>query len=144
MTPPIASPHETKSLPRKTPFRGLQIFVVADAVLGMASLFGSYNSPSSPMSRSEIGEIAFFVGIVVVLWVWLLWRLWCGSNGARTLFWCISAAAVTSMVFFGFDNQSAPVWVRWIDSTQAEFLVFGLVWLQLPGVKAHFRRDKAT
>ncbi len=144
MTPPIASPHETKSLPRKTPFLGLQIFVATDAFLGIGSLFGSYNSPSSPLSRSEIGEIVFFVGIVVVLWVWLLWRLWCRSNGARTLFWCISAAGIISTAFLGFENQSAPVWVRWIDYTQAAFLLFGLVWLQLPGVKRHFRRDQAA
>ncbi len=142
--PPIARPHEAPTSPTKAPFRGIQLFVAADALLGIGSLVGSYNSPSSPLSRAEIGEIAFFVGAVVVLWVLLLWKMWSGSNVARLLFWFLSVGAVISLVCFGFDNENAPFWVRAIDTAQAAFLSFALVWLLLPGVKAHFRRAEAV
>jgi len=139
MIPPIASPHDASPRePDKPPFRGLKIFVAAGAVSLLRSPLDSWYSPRS---HAHPAFHVVFYGTFIVIGGLLLWRLWFGSPVARALFWWINALLLVFAVFKHSHNPTLPVWVHWVGVANRAFLLFGLVWLQLPGVKAHFRRE---
>ncbi len=139
--PPIASPHgDEEPLPFKPPFRGLRIFVALDAAF---LLLGALSSISLFLSRAHQQQ-AFAVGIVavyVVLWSLLLWRLWHSSGVARAIFCWVNGASLLWSVF-SHTHRAVPLASRWFGHVNQVFLALALIWLQLPDVKAHFRREK--
>jgi len=140
MIPPIASPHDTAK--RETdivPFRGLKIFVAVGAVFLLLTPLLSWYSPHAH------SHPAFYIvldAVDLVLWGLLLWRLWSLSPVARGIFWWLNALSLVFLVFRHSHDPVMPLWVHRVVVAKRWFLLFGLVWLQLPGVKAHFRREK--
>lgn len=133
--PPIASPHVAEEAPSKPPFPGLQVFVALDVV---SLLLVPLNALYIP-HKSWAATIVVYA-IFMALWGWLLWHLWRGSGVARAIFWWTNALSMAYALHKGV-NVNLPMWLHVINFLNRAFLAFGLVWLQLPGVKAHFRRE---
>ncbi|BCM90383.1 hypothetical protein IAD21_02235 [Abditibacteriota bacterium] len=142
MTPPIASPHVyEEKRPPKPPFRGLRIFIVADLVVLMIVPLTSIcqNQP-----HKSWAVIITFYALYLPLWCLLLWHLWRGSGIALAIFWWTNVISVLFFLLNGFKIEGLPQWLQYINFAGEGFVIFSLIWLQLPGVKAHFRRDKSV
>ena len=144
--PPIADPRAVEEkAPTKTPFRGLKVFIALSAVFSFALPLSSLYSPDPDGIRTLVFGI---LGVFMVLWALLLWRLWHGSNVARTIYWALSVLVTLKKIGSlreGLQHGPMPIRVDWLDYifyACYAFLLFALVWLQLPGVRSHFRRDK--
>ena len=137
--PPIASPHVAEEAPSKAPFLGLRVFVAVDLVVLLLSPLSAVFSTDTHKASWPI-TLGFFA-IYIPLWCLLLWRLWHGSGVARAIFWWVNAVSLALVLAEGFHLDHLPLWLQWINYGTTGFLVFGLVWLHLPGVKAHFRRE---
>lgn len=125
-------------MPFKPPFRGLRRFVAVSALVLLISPLNLFYSPDSDGLRDW--NIGFF-SVVIPLWSVLLWRLWHGSAVARTISWWVAAVALFNSAVGGVNHEGLPKWALWFDDASYVFPLFALIWLQLPGVKAHFRRE---
>lgn len=141
--PPIASPHVAPEAPTKPPFLGLRVFIAVDLAVLLAMPLNSVFSTHP--HRSWAITIGFFA-VYIPLWCLLLWRLWHGAGIARAIFWWVNAVSFVIPLFSaeGFRMPWLPLWLRGLNYAMEAFVLFGLVWLQLPGVKAHFRRGRES
>lgn len=137
--PPIASPHGNEEpLRAKPPFRGLKVFVGVDAAFLLVGALSSIAlSHTHKQQVLTLGVIAVYVS----LWGVLLWRLWHGSGVARAVFCWVNGASLLFGWFGNAHQQGVPTATRLFGYVTQTFLIFGLIWLQLPGVKAHFQRE---
>ncbi len=138
--PPIASPHsyEPYSL-SKPPFRGLKIFVVLNLVfLFLPPLTALYSPHKSLTIAVGVYAVYIFLGGL------LFWRLWHGSNMARILFCLIIGSLIVSSFLRHPTPRVFPSYIHVLNFLYGALIIGGLIWLQLPSVKAHFRRGKSV
>lgn len=137
--PPIASPHGEEPSRAKPPFLGLRVFVTFNAFYLLVSPLNSFFWPDPNTSQSF--NLGFFA-VVIPLWGALLWRLWHGSRWAWSIYWWATVFGLTISAFGDNDRHAPlPTWARLLDDSSYVFSFLALVWLLLPGVKAHFRRE---
>lgn len=140
--PPIADPHSYEEpFAPKPPFLGLRIFVFCDlAVLLVSPLDAVF---STNPHRALISAVGFQV-IYMSLWCLLLWYLWRGLGIARAIFLWVNAFLFLPVPFVGFALEWTPLWLKWLNYLGDLFILGGMLWLHLPEVKAHFRREQSV
>lgn len=138
--PPIADPRDFSKRPSPAaPFRGLRVFVVANAVLLPLSWLSLLYDPET---LEDLDLTLVFVGVIWTVWGLMLWWLWHASNAARLSYWWLTVASYAFLFQSMPEALPLPLLVRAFGWLSHALALFGLVWLQLPDVKARFGRDK--